>query len=136
MTARTAAASKSTAYSYSPDGKLLSRTWARKRYGQPVVATCSYDDFSQLQNVHYSDNTPAISFTYNRLGQLQSVADALGNRSFSYNAQFSLQQEAISGNYTRKLNYTYTNSGFKGRSLGMSIGSANLLRLRSVRSAQ
>ena len=76
--------------------------------------------------IDYSDATPDIIITYDRLGRPVTVADAVGTRTFTYNAQLALQKEAISGIYTRELIRNYAATGVKGRSLGMSIGNVNL----------
>ena len=56
-------------YSYTVDGKLASRTWARG-----IVTNYSYNAATgELLNVDYADATPDITFTYNRLGQLATV---------------------------------------------------------------
>ncbi|WP_176014690.1 RHS repeat protein [Victivallis sp. Marseille-Q1083] len=125
-TAKTDAAGKSTTYTYTTDGKLLTRTWARLNAGQPLKTTYSYDTFGQLQKIDYSDSTPDITYTYNRLGLPLTVVDATGSRTFTYNAQFALQKEAINGIYTKELNRVYTTSGLKGSYSGLNIGTVNL----------
>ena len=62
VTAKTDAAGKSTTYTYTSDGKLLTRTWARLNDGQPLNTTFSYDTFGQLQKIDYSDSTPDITY--------------------------------------------------------------------------
>ena len=117
VTAKTDASNNSVTYTYTVAGKLASRTWARG-----IVTTYSYDIFGQLLSVNYDDETPDIDFAYNRLGQLLTVNDATGERSFSYNSNLGLVRESISGIYNKELNYSYTTDGAKGRPLSMSIG--------------
>ncbi|WP_176014686.1 RHS repeat domain-containing protein [Victivallis sp. Marseille-Q1083] len=126
VTAKTDAAGKSTTYTYTPDGKLLTRTWSRLNAGQPLKTTYSYDTFGQLHKIDYSDSTPDITYTYNRLGQPLTVTDAAGTRTLTYNAQFALQKESINGIYTKELNRVYTTSGLKGSYSGLNIGTVNL----------
>ena len=64
-------------------------------------------------SIDYSDSIPDITFTYNRLGQQKSVADAVGSRSSGYNSAFQLTSEAIGGIYNKTINRTYSDSGFK-----------------------
>jgi RHS repeat-associated protein len=109
---------KKTAFSI--DGKLLRRTWARGLY-----TDYQYDILGQLTQIDYSDDTPDITFTYNRLGRPSSVQDAAGTRTFAYNETFDLTSEAISGIYNKTLTRTYTANGTKGRVLDMSIGGEN-----------
>ena len=115
-----------TYWNNSSDGKLLTRTWARLNAGQPLTTTYGYDIFGQLQKIDYSDSTPDITYTYNRLGLPLTVTDAAGTRTFTYNAQFALQKESISGIYTKELNRVYTTSGLKGSYSGLNIGTVNL----------
>ncbi|WP_176014744.1 RHS repeat domain-containing protein [Victivallis sp. Marseille-Q1083] len=115
-----------TNWNNSSDGKLLTRTWARVNAGQPLTTTYGYDIFGQLHKIDYSDSTPDITYTYNRLGQPLTVVDTTGTRTFTYNVQFALQKELISGIYTKELNRVYTTSGLKGSYSGLNIGTVNL----------
>ena len=54
-------------YEYSPDGRLLSRRWARG-----VNTVYSYDSALRLDNVSYSDGTPSVSFQYDRRDNLMA----------------------------------------------------------------
>ncbi len=67
-------------YTYTAGGKLRTRLWARG-----VLTTYDYDPKAgELLTITYSDSTPAVTNTYNRLGQLVSVFDATGMRSLHY----------------------------------------------------
>ncbi len=101
LTAKTYADAKSVSYTYTADGKLATRTWSRLDGSNPLVTTYSYDTAGDLTGITYSDSTPAVGFTYNRLGQETSVSDALGNRTFSYNNHLQLSTEEIDGLYDR-----------------------------------
>ena len=70
-----------TAYSYTSDGKLETRTWAREE-----TTTYSYDDCcGALTNINYSaTNTPDVTFTYDRIGRKDTVTDAAGTWTFQY----------------------------------------------------
>ena len=118
VTTKTDENNKSVAYSYTVDGKLATRTWARG-----IVTNYNYDATTgQLLKVDYTDDTPDITYTYNRLGQLATVQDAAGARTFAYNSTFDLIKETINGIYSKEINRAYTTSGMEGRILGMSIG--------------
>ena len=118
VTAKTDANNKSVTYSYTIDGKLATRTWARG-----IITTYTYSSTTgELLNVDYADDTPDITYTYNRLGQLATVQDAAGTRNFVYNANFDLIKETINGIYNRELNRTYTDTVMKGRPLSLYIG--------------
>jgi hypothetical protein len=46
-----------------------------------------------MTNIAYSNGTPAVSFTLDRLGRQVAIIDATGTRLFSYNAAFQLDAE-------------------------------------------
>ena len=117
VVSKTDAALKSVNYTYTVDGKLATRTWARG-----IVTNYSYDSATgQLLKVDYADATPDITYTYNRLGQLATVQDAAGTRTFGYNATFDRISETINGIYNKVLTYHYASEGVKGRYLGFSL---------------
>ena len=55
---------KGPSYTYTPDGKLASRTWARG-----ITTAYAYNAAGQLTGVDYSDTTPDVAYTYDRLGR-------------------------------------------------------------------
>ncbi|MGD8453985.1 MAG: hypothetical protein PVJ57_19395, partial [Phycisphaerae bacterium] len=74
--------SESVTYTYTAEGKLYVRTWARG-----VTTTYGYDaNTGELTSVTYSDGTPSIGYTHDRLGRLATVTDATGERTFAYDA--------------------------------------------------
>jgi RHS repeat-associated protein len=79
---------KGPAYTYTADGKLATRTWARG-----VVTAYSYDSLGQLTNISYSDNTPGVTFGFDRLGRQTTITDGTGTRLFSYTDAFQLASE-------------------------------------------
>jgi RHS repeat-associated protein len=46
-----------------------------------------------MTNIAYSDGTPSVSFTYDRLGRQVAITDATGSRTFTYNAALQLAAE-------------------------------------------
>ena len=67
-------------YTYTPDGKLATRTWARG-----VVTTYTYDNSGALTNTVYSDDTPTISMVYDRVGNmLSAVTDGVCTNIYAY----------------------------------------------------
>ena len=122
VTAKIDAKGKETQYTYTTDGKLATRKWARLVNLQPLVTTYSYDAATgALTKVDYSDDTPDITYTYNRLGKLATVQDAAGTRVFAYNAGFNRISETIDGIYNKVLTYNYASEGVKGRYLGFAL---------------
>lgn len=66
-----------TAYTYSPDGKLSTRTWARG-----ITTTYSYDPASgSMTNVSYGQSLvdAPITYTYDRLGRQTSARTGTGD---------------------------------------------------------
>ena len=122
VTAKIDAKGKETQYTYTTDGKLVTRKWARLINQQPLITTYSYDAATgNLTKVDYSDDTPDITYTYNRLGKLATVQDAAGTRAFAYNAGFDRISETIDGIYNKVLTYNYASEGVKGRYLGFAL---------------
>ncbi len=75
-------------YTYTSDGLLASRTWARG-----IITTYSYDSSGNLTNINYSDATPDVSFTYDRIGRQVGITDGTGARGYAYDVYLRLQQE-------------------------------------------
>ena len=94
---------KGPVYTYTVDGKLASRTWARG-----VVTQYGYDSLGQLTNISYSDNTPAVTFNYDRLGRQAVITDGTGMRAFTYNDAMQLAAET---NAQGVLQYAFDNFG-------------------------
>jgi YD repeat-containing protein len=113
LLSKTYADNKSVSYTYSVEGKLATRTWARTSGGNPLTTTYSYNLAGDMTDIDYSDSTPDIAFTYNRLGQQLTVTDAVGSRTFSYNGVFQLTGEAITGIYNKTINRSYDILGGK-----------------------
>ena len=62
-----------TAYEYDAAGRLTRRIWARG-----VATDYAYDALGQLTNIDYSDDTPDVSFVYDRMGRQTAITDILG----------------------------------------------------------
>ncbi|NCC62484.1 MAG: hypothetical protein EOM12_16460, partial [Verrucomicrobiae bacterium] len=85
LTNKQDAAGLGATYTYTPDGKLASRTWARG-----ITTAYTYDQAGNLTNINYSDATPDISFTYTRTGKQKTITDALGTRMLSYDTAMQM----------------------------------------------
>jgi YD repeat-containing protein len=103
VSGETPSITRTTIYTYTLDGRLLSRSWTRKFEDDPITATYAYDeDTGELAGVSYNDDeeTAPIAYTYNRRGALTHVQDATGHRYFYYNStDFQLQTELLPQNY-------------------------------------
>ena len=51
-------------YDYTPEGRLSRRTWARG-----ITTDYAYDAWGNLTNTVYSDDTPAVSISYDAMGR-------------------------------------------------------------------
>ena len=73
MTNKIYADGKGPSYSYTPDGKLARRTWARG-----IVTDYTYDNAGNLTRTEYDDNgvTPTIIMSYDRVGNLINATTA------------------------------------------------------------
>ena len=113
-----------TNYTYTASGQLFTRTWARTDGESPLLTTYSYDpDTGELTGIDYSDTTPDITFSYDRLGRQAAITDAVGSRTFGYNSALQPYTETIAGLYGETLIRTYDTTGIIGRSTGFSLAS-------------
>ncbi len=108
-------------YIYSPDGKLLSRTWARG-----VTTNYSYDEFGNLTSITYTDDTPPIAFTYDALGRVTSITDASGTSTYFYNVYGDEEVVSHTGLYEKILTRHF--DGF-GRDLGHTLDGSRMNEL-------
>jgi RHS repeat-associated protein len=115
------AANTGPTYAYWPSGRLKQRTWARQAAGQPLTTAYSYNAAGDLVLTDYSDATPDVSLSYDRLGRSVATTDASGIRTFGYHLAGAVQSE------------TYGNSGpLAGQSVSRTFD--GLYRLGSLSS--
>lgn len=103
-------------YTYTPDGKLASRTWARG-----IVTNSAYDGWGNLISTTYSDGTPAIAYSYDALGRVTSASDVSGTATYTYNEKGDESEIAQSGLIEKTLTRHY--DAF-GRNVGYSLDGA------------
>lgn len=78
-------------YTYTPGGRLQTRTWARG-----IVTTYGYDPGGSLASTSYSDGTtPAVSIGRDRIGEITSVSDGAGSRTVYYGVDGQVAGEAF-----------------------------------------
>ena len=92
MTNKVYADGKGPTYSYTLDGKLSRRIWARG-----IITDYLYDSWGNQTNIVYSDNTPTVTFAYDALGRQTEAHDAAGVTTFLYDAFGSLTNETVIG---------------------------------------
>ena len=84
---------KGPTYDYTPEGRLSRRTWARG-----VTTDYSYDSQGRLVSKTYSDATPAVSLTYDRLGHtLTAICAGVSTNLYAYNRLGQLTNEVQNG---------------------------------------
>ncbi|MBL9191583.1 MAG: RHS repeat-associated core domain-containing protein [Opitutaceae bacterium] len=122
-----------TDYEYSQANRLFRRIWTRTVSSVRVATEYGYDaNTGELTSVNYSDSTPDVTSTYDRLGRVATVTDVSGTRTFAYNAT-TLQPttETLASAYfgSRILTHVYQGSGVglvPGRSGGYKLGTSGL----------
>ena len=88
-------------YEYDAVGRLTKRTWARG-----VATDYAYDALGQMTNIDYSDDTPDVAFTYDRMGRQVTMTDALGTRTNVYaSAALDLVAECLPDGQTLARSY-------------------------------
>ncbi|HEX2855460.1 MAG TPA: hypothetical protein VHO24_19650, partial [Opitutaceae bacterium] len=125
LLSKTDAAGRTVTYAYNARGQLATRTWARG-----VSTTYAYSTTTGEQTgIDYSDSTPDLTYTYNRLGQTATIADVTGTRTFAYStANTTLTSETLPGYFDARAitrSYDTTTTGGKGRNLGFTLTGAN-----------
>lgn len=100
-------------YTHTPAGRVATRTWARTVGGSPLVTTYGYNDAGDLAHLTYSDATPSVHHTHDRLGRVARTVDAAGQLDLDYSPE--------SG---RLIGETYTGSGLlSGRTVARAYDS-------------
>lgn len=98
-------------YEYDSNKRLIKRL-VNRHENTPITTQYEYDNrWGRLSKITYSDDTPSVSYTFNRANQLIKVSDALGERNFTYDAQGNIINEEISGLYSKSIGYTYNSIG-------------------------
>ncbi|BET65969.1 hypothetical protein ASA1KI_08870 [Opitutales bacterium ASA1] len=105
---------KSTVLEYNALGLTSKRTWSRgvsTTYGYSMSGTSST---GELSSETHSDGTTTVSYTYDRMGRVKTVADATGTRTFNYDENNNLNLggvvlPAFFG--SRTLDYNYEQPG-------------------------
>jgi RHS repeat-associated protein len=66
-------------YAYTPAGRLYQRTWARG-----VSTTYTTNAAGEIVSIDYSDSTPDVTYTYDRLGRRTTIVDGAGTHVLGY----------------------------------------------------
>ena len=122
---KTDAAGEYVAMDYDEAGRTSRRTLARGVYTNYGYHSAT----GELLTLTYSDSTPDVTYTYTRLGQVDSVTDGVGDWDLHYDTakpwrhEFTELPDPFYG--TRFQTIQYEASGMVGRYLGFKIGSSN-----------
>jgi RHS repeat-associated protein len=92
LASKTDAADKSVSYTYTPAGRLATRAWARG-----TNTTYTYNTAGNLISVSYSDSTPGLTNSYDRLGRKSSVLCGAMPTSFVYDWANDVLSESYAG---------------------------------------
>ncbi|MDD2230633.1 MAG: hypothetical protein PHY48_14700, partial [Candidatus Cloacimonetes bacterium] len=80
-----------TSYTYTETGKIQTRTYARGK-----TTTYVYNNLGQLTDIDYSDSTPDVTFTHDRLSRIISASSSTSARTFHYDG-LTLDYETQNG---------------------------------------
>ena len=111
-------------YTYTPDGRLETRTWARlDANSNAMVTTYTYlDGTLELHEKQYSDtDTADITFSYTLDGRKKTVDDSQGHRTFTYNDQLQEVKEVIEQISPPATNILTRQYDSKGRLAGIEL---------------
>jgi hypothetical protein len=78
-------------YTYTPAGRLKTRVWARN-----LTTACGYNLFGSLATTVYTDGTPAVTNTFERLGRTATVVRNGMTDTLAYNTANQLLSEISS----------------------------------------
>lgn len=123
LTKKTDPSGVTVGYSYTGQGQEYKRT-----NGRGFITTYGYDpNTGELTSVGYNDGTPALTYTYTRLGQLSTVGDYTGTRTFNYDTTNYVQLDSIQlGSFYNGLTLTRQyDSGLPGRPTGFKLGTSS-----------
>ena len=91
------------AYTYHPTGKLNTRTWERG-----VTTTYAYNNAGDLASINYSDTTPDIAYTHDRLGRQSTITLGTNTTTKTYTDSGSLVTESYTGGPLNGITVTNT----------------------------
>lgn len=118
LTSKTDAASKAVTYTYTKRKQLATRTWSRG-----IVTTYAYYPATAEQfEITYTDSTPALEYSYNRLGQSYQIEDATGIRTLAHCLCGKVSSETLDGFFYGSRILTYKLDQVSGNVLGRTVG--------------
>ena len=101
LTNKTYADGKGPSYTYTAAGRIRTRVWARG-----IGTTNFYNAAGELLIKKYSDSTPAVTNSYDRLGRLSTILSGGMTNAVAYNDANMLLSETYSGGPLNGLSVT------------------------------
>ncbi|MBI2925737.1 MAG: hypothetical protein HYY24_08540, partial [Verrucomicrobia bacterium] len=96
-TSKITAANQTSSWGYDAYNRVQTNTSARA-----LARIATYDPkTAEVTRLNYSDSTPGVTNSYNRLGLLTTVIDATGSRTFTYRttSDYKLSDETLDGTF-------------------------------------
>ena len=75
----------------------------------PVVTSFGYDKVNRLKTIDYSDSTPDVTFTYDKVGNRKTMDDGTGTTTYSYDDLYRLSN--VNDGAGDDVGYTYDEVG-------------------------
>ncbi len=128
LTAKTYADNKSTTYTYTAAGRLLTRAWARLEGGNHLVTLYGYDSGGRFISTDYDGTTPDVSVSYDCLSRIITQSNGVATCTYAYDGDtLELDTETIAYDFipggapefTRVIDRS---TDTLGRSTGFSLG--------------
>ena len=110
LTSKAYADGNGPSYTYTPAGRLHTRNWVRG-----VTTTYAYDHAGSMINIAYSDSTPSVVNSYDRLGRLSSVVCNGMTDTLTYNLANEPLGESFTGGILNGLSITNSYDQFLRR---------------------
>ena len=123
LTNKVYADGKGPSYKYTPAGRLYQRIWARG-----ITTSYLTNAAGGVASLSYSDSTPSVSNTYDRLGRRTTIVDGAGTHVLSYELDGRLRSETNTDGVLAGLAVTNRYDSFNRRTaLGLSSDESALV---------
>jgi RHS repeat-associated protein len=109
-------------FAYTSAGRLYTRAWVRG-----ITTTYAYDNAGGLYTIGYSDSTPGVTYTYDRLGRQSTAVWNSITDTMTYNLANELLGESFSGGSLAGLSVTNGYDQYLRRTNLTSLASSTVL---------
>jgi hypothetical protein len=105
-------------YAYKASGKLAAHIWSRTTNSARITTSFGYNATSgDLESISYSDGTPSVTYTYDRLGRQRTIVQNGMTNTLAYNDANQVLSESYSGGTLGGLSVTNAYNSILLRSL-------------------